>query len=122
MSDPRDKHQHKDIVAKLREVIGFGWQCGMPLRDKGSYMRCGCGCSHPRELDNMVMDIHRPAILDEAADEIERLRAERDQARRKWCIQSIQAQTGNRAPVEVLAKKLAEDIFGWDCFKENTNG
>lgn len=46
------------------------------------------------------------------------LRAERDEARREWCIQSIEAQTGNRAPVEMLAKKLAEDIRGWDCYKE----
>jgi hypothetical protein len=54
----------------------------------------------------------------EAADEIERLRREGDEARREVCIQAILAQTGNRAPVEVLARKLAEDIRGWDCFKE----
>ena len=54
----------------------------------------------------------------EAADEIERLRKERDEARREWCIQSIEAQKENRAPVRILAKKLAEDIRGWDCFKE----
>jgi len=132
-----------DIVKELRSVFGFGWQCGEPLKDKGSYCRCPCGCSQPSEADEDGMTISQPEILRRAADEIERLRhdldgarlayrgagydrdrmrAERDEARREWCIQSIQAQTGNRAPLDVLARKLAEDIRGWDCFKEDTNG
>lgn len=65
--------------------------------------------------------IDGPTIFLQAADEIERLRVERDEARREWCIQSIEAQEGNRASVRILAKKLAEDIRGWDCFKENTD-
>lgn len=56
--------------------------------------------------------------LEENRREVERLTTERDEARREWCIQSIQAQTGNRAPVDLLARKLAEDIRGWDCFKD----
>lgn len=68
-----------------------------------------------------------PCLMDEAADEIVRLETallaalhKRDEARREWCIQSIEAQEGNRAPVEVLARKLAEDIRGWDCFKDES--
>ena len=56
--------------------------------------------------------------IQELVKTINTLRAERDEARREWCIQSIQAQTGNRAPVDLLARKLAEDIRGWDCFKD----
>ena len=71
-------------------------------------------------------DCLAPCLMDEAADEIVRLETallaalhQRDEARREVCIRSIMAQTGNRAPVEVLARKLAEDIRGWDCFKED---
>jgi hypothetical protein len=42
----------------------------------------------------------------EAADEIERLRAERDEARRLVCAQSYDDPRG-------VARQL-----GWDCFKE----
>jgi|GEM_PF-6393005 len=72
-------------------------------------------------------DCLAPCLMDEAADEIVRLETallaalhKRDEARREVCIRSILAQTGNRAPVEVLARKLAEDIRGWDCFGTET--
>ena len=113
----RKSEAMNDIVTRLRNIVGFGWQCGEPLKEKGSYLRCGCGCSQPADEMDDGMTVSRPAILVEAADEIERLRAERDQARREWCIQSIEAQKGNRAPVELLAKKLAEDVRGWDCWR-----
>jgi hypothetical protein len=52
-----------------------------------------------------------PSILSEAIDEIERLRNERDEARRMY-----------------LASACSEDEIihemnrrGWDCFKENTD-
>lgn len=44
--------------------------------------------------------------LRDAADEIERLRAERDEARREVCAMSFDDQ-----------RRTAEDR-GWDCFKE----
>jgi hypothetical protein len=47
-----------------------------------------------------------------AADEIERLRAERDEARREIC-ESVAA----HAP-SVNAKQWAQER-GWDCFKED---
>ena len=48
----------------------------------------------------------------EAADEIERLRAERDEARREICenVAAISA--------SVNAKQWAQER-GWDCFKED---
>lgn len=49
----------------------------------------------------------------EAADEIERLRAERDEARQRYCF--AMAEHGEQAE----AKQLATDE-GWDCFKEET--
>ena len=50
----------------------------------------------------------------ESANEIERLRAERDEARRSYCYA-----TGNG--YEQRAINVAQSK-GWDCFKENTNG
>jgi len=72
----------RDIVERLRSIDGFGWQCGQPLKDKGNYWRCSCGCSQPADDWDGSMKVTQPAILREAADAIERLIAERDQARR----------------------------------------
>jgi uncharacterized coiled-coil DUF342 family protein len=54
-----------------------------------------------------------PSIMLEAADEIERLRKERDEARREICknVAAISA--------SMNAKQWAQER-GWDCFKENT--
>lgn len=56
----------------------------------------------------------------QAADEIERLRKERDEARRNLCF--IEASNLSFGPDGVpyhpsVAHKIAED-YGWDCFKE----
>ena len=52
----------------------------------------------------------------EAANEIERLRNERDEARRRFCEYAIQhGRVYRRTPQEVA------EMIGWDCFKENTN-
>ena len=49
----------------------------------------------------------------EAAAYIERLRAERDEARREVC----EADTDTHGGALLEAERR-----GWDCFKENTNG
>jgi hypothetical protein len=49
-----------------------------------------------------------------AANEIERLRAERDEARREVC-RCLENTYVN------IAEGIAQER-GWDCFKENTNG
>jgi hypothetical protein len=48
--------------------------------------------------------------LEENRREVERLRAERDEARREVCNLSI------HPPRDYALER------GWDCFKENTNG
>ena len=53
--------------------------------------------------------------LCKAADEIERLRAERDEARREWCRLWGHTQGRNVAPTQ------AARLRAWDCFKENTD-
>ena len=57
-----------------------------------------------------------------AADEIERLRAERDEARRSVCEMSIQLggvyrRVGGKT-VEVTTPEGCAEIMRWDCFKE----
>lgn len=49
-------------------------------------------------------------ICREAADEIERLRAERDEARRLWCVDIGELYSSSSLS---LAKER-----GWDCYKE----
>ena len=44
--------------------------------------------------------------------EVERLRAERDEARRMWCDE-IWLLRGGRMSVDAIARER-----GWDCFKE----
>jgi hypothetical protein len=101
-----------DITERLRKIDGFGWRCGKPLRDKGSYFRCSCGCSVPGPDCENGFDIARPEILNEAVNEIERLRAERDMLRREVC----------RHRAAVIQDKKPEDIAAqlqWDCFRES---
>ena len=59
----------------------------------------------------------------QAADEIERLRAERDEARREVCGLLVACHTDpdDEKPDPNL-KNVHAGIRGWDCFKENTNG
>ena len=57
-----------------------------------------------------------------AADEIERLRKERDEARRSVCEMSIQfggmfRRVGGKT-VEVTTSQGCAEIMRWDCFKE----
>lgn len=50
--------------------------------------------------------------LRDAADEIERLRAERDEARREACLFKSRRKNGVMSPMEIAR------LRGWDCFKE----
>lgn len=106
-----------DIVTRLREIDGFGWQCGKPLKDKGTYLRCGCGCSQPADGMEDGMTVSRPAILGEAADEIEHLRAERDEARQR--MNSILTEIDCR--IEHGAESNGHLEVLHDMFKENTD-
>ena len=54
-----------------------------------------------------------PSIMLAAADEIERVRAERDEARRMYCVM--------RDGEDGLNCKEWANRKNWDCFKENTN-
>ena len=51
----------------------------------------------------------------EAAAYIERLRAERDEARRRLCLEWTE-----HGPVRLSKEQIAMR-YGWDCFKENAN-
>lgn len=58
-------------------------------------------------------------------EEIERLRKERDEARRKICEMSIQLggvfrRVGGKT-VEVTTPEGCAEIMRWDCFKESDN-
>lgn len=58
-------------------------------------------------------------ICREAANDIERLRAERDEARREVCDRVATPRYHIYIPIST-AKRYAHER-GWDCFKENTN-
>jgi hypothetical protein len=53
------------------------------------------------------------AKCEEAAREIERLRSERDEARRNVCYAESNGRIGRRGTSQGYAK-----LMGWDCFKE----
>jgi hypothetical protein len=118
-----------DIVTRMLEINGFGWQCGEPLKDKGSYFRCSCGCSQPDKDWDGSMTIKQPMILRDATDEIIRLRAERDEARRSLCRVESACRTCTveewvRNELDGLTKwipvdpRVVAEERGWDCFKE----
>ena len=58
-------------------------------------------------------------MFTESADEIERLRAERDEARQEICeshCDSLGVVLGSHITPQDYAQRR-----GWDCYKENTN-
>ncbi len=59
-------------------------------------------------------------LFERAANEIEQLRKERDEARRMWCEA---APVGNCLSVDDMNRRARAEAKrrGWDCFKENTN-
>ena len=74
---------------------------------------------HRVGTDDDLVSIYR-----EAAAEIERLREERDEAQRNLCF--IEAANLSFGPDGVpyhpsVAHKIAEN-YGWDCFKDYTDG
>ena len=56
----------------------------------------------------------------EAADEIERLREERDEARREICERIQMLDPNDECWTRLNPQQIAEHR-GWDCFKENKN-
>jgi hypothetical protein len=67
--------------------------------------------SYYHSLDRILMEHdRRQAEIYKYADEIERLRAERDEARREVC--DMEGQTAGGALLEARKR-------GWDCFKED---
>lgn len=100
-----------DNMARLRGYV-IGCDCDIVARLRGAAIS-SCDC-----------------VKCEAADEIERLRAERDEARRELCAArrelcrneaTIRLQRHrvhrNSEDVVGLAKEIAVER-GWDCFKE----
>ena len=60
---------------------------------------------------------HVDDLLCRAADEIERITAERDEARRLYCRMSAECIYLSRT---VSTAKFVAKENGWDCFKEKT--
>ena len=67
-------------------------------------------CRRSDPLVAMVAAAVAHSVLREAGEEITRLRAERDDARRMFCTYKGDSHS-------TLPESLAEEI-GWDCFKE----
>ena len=73
------------------------------------------------QSDDIVARLRRSTWRDciEAANEIERLRAERDEARRCVCCQSLPSDYTEWNPSAVdSALRLIAAQQGWSCFKE----
>ena len=78
---------------------------------------------NPEELDIVarLREQYYGELVSEAADEIERLRGERDEARRK-CCEFVAEERARNLPlgIEQTPQDVA-DAMGWDCFKEATD-
>ena len=82
-------------------------------------------------FDSDIMDIVtmlraadrlEPHLCAAAANEIERLRKERDEARREVCGLLVACHTDpDDDKPDPNLKHIHAGIRGWDCFKENTN-
>ncbi len=56
-------------------------------------------------------------IFERAANEIEQLRKERDEARRLYCRAVEEIEHGMTNETE----RMVADYLGWDCFNDNKN-
>ena len=81
---------------------------------------------HHNAIDHMA-SVTRIAWLNgafDAADKIDRLRQERDEARRSVCEMCVELggvfRRVNGKTVEVTTAEGCAEIMRWDCFKENT--
>lgn len=92
-----------DIVARLRAVLHNDRSVELMNREAADEIE---------RLNACVAEAN--AYMAEAALAIERLREQRDEARRRYCV--AMAEHGEEAE----ARQNAEDE-GWDCFKENTH-
>lgn len=75
-----------------------------------------------REIQRMNTTLHGAQMAARAADEIERLRAERDAARRWVCrfdadSRSNDARSCGMSDHHYCPQQIAQER-GWDCFKE----
>ncbi len=61
-----------------------------------------------------------------AIKEIERLRKERDEARRRYCDDAIKhSRVYRKVGSDTVRCETPQEVaekMGWDCYKENTNG
>ena len=77
--------------------------------------------SQLRLLANGLTPRVESELMVQAADEIERLRAERDEARREVCVARealIRLMTHGNVAVPQEAMHQAAKARGWDCFEE----
>lgn len=75
-----------------------------------------------REIQRMNTTLHGAQMAARAADEIERLRKERDEARRRLCRIYCESDTdwlSGPFPMETSTPEMFAKLEGWDCFKEN---
>jgi hypothetical protein len=71
---------------------------------------------YPKELRKMHVGNYNMVIIHDAADEIERLRAERDEARREVCQMKGTVRWNHYFP-HFDPKGYAKNR-GWDCHKD----
>lgn len=74
-----------------------------------------------REIQRMNTTLHGAQMAARAADEIERLRFERDDARMELCKRDAAERTKSAWSSGFSMRYLWQDIArerGWDCFKE----
>jgi hypothetical protein len=68
---------------------------------------------YPKELRKMYVGNYNMVIIHDAADEIERLRAERDEARRKFC-----QMMSDNSSLEFTTPQWFAEEENWDCYKK----
>jgi len=74
-----------------------------------------------REIQRMNTTLHGAQMAARAAGEIERLRKERDEARKQLCERDAAERTRSAWSNGLSVRYISQDIArerGWDCFKE----
>lgn len=106
--------EDNEIRARL-ERDGAYWIDASILHD----LEMGKACEYGQRTAAKMLRSRGDWIV-HAESEIERLRKERDEARRMWCEA---APVGNSLSVDDINRRARAEAErrGWDCFKESSN-
>jgi len=103
-----------DALAEIERL-----RAGGCARDQRTTQYCAEAVRLQAEIERLIRE--RDAFKAQAADEIERLREERNEAQREICRRDCKLDTdwiNSPFPMRRSSPEMFAKLYGWNCFKE----